>query len=330
MNRLLEVNNLQVNFKAHGGTVHAVRDVSFHLNQGEVVGLVGESGCGKSVTAQMIMRLIPSPPVEIVSGEIWFEGEELLSKEEVEMRQIRGKKIGMVFQDPLTSLDPTMTIGKQIIEGIFQHERISKKEAWNQAIELLHLVGIAEPEKRVNQYPFEFSGGMRQRVVIAMAIACNPQLLIADEPTTALDVTIQAQILSLLKNLQDKKKMSILLITHDLGIVAGMCDRVMVMYAGKIVEVGTVEQIFYQPQHPYTKALLKAIPRLDLGKEKPLQSIFGSPPDLSHPPAGCSFHPRCPSAMPVCCSYEPLLEDLEGEHRSACWLLQKERLSHGK
>lgn len=329
MKPLLQVNNLQISFKTYTSLVHAVRDVSFHIHSGEIVGLVGESGCGKSVTAQAMMRLTPSPPVTQIEGEIWFEEEELLSKREYEMGEVRGKKIGMVFQDPLTSLDPTMAIGKQIIEGIRQHEHISNAKAMEKAIELLRLVGISEPEKRVHQYPFEFSGGMRQRVVIAMAIACGPQLLIADEPTTALDVTIQAQILALLKNLQCTRNMSILLITHDLGIVAGMCDRVIVMYAGKIAEIGTVDQIFYQPQHPYTKALLKAVPRLDKGNDQPLDVIVGRPPDLSHPPLGCAFHPRCPSAMPVCCSYEPALEERSKDHFSACWLLKKERLNNG-
>ncbi len=323
--RLLEVKNLEIVLTTQLHHVYPVRDVSFSIDKGETVALVGESGCGKSVTAHTLMRLIPSPPVHTVKGEILFNQENLLTKSEKEMRAIRGKSIGMIFQDPLTSLDPTMKIGKQIIEGILKHEKLSYKEAYARALELLHLVGITEPKRRIEQYPYELSGGMRQRVVIAIAIACHPLLLIADEPTTALDVTIQAQILDLLKAIQKERNMSILLITHDLGIVADMCDRVMVMYAGKIVEEGSLDRLFYHPQHPYTQALLNAVPRIDREKGTPLPSIVGSPPDLTHPPAGCAFHPRCPFAMPICCKHTPALDEAAAGYRAACWLLEKRR-----
>lgn len=290
------------------------------MKRGEAVAIVGESGCGKSVTAQTLMKLIPMPPGEIKKGEILFNGVNLVNKSNKEMESIRGKDIGMIFQDPMTSLNPTLTIGNQIMEGLIKHQNMSRSDARNRAIELLTLVGIPQPEKRVDQYPHEFSGGMRQRAMIAIALACSPQLLIADEPTTALDVTIQAQILDLMKELQKKMNTSIILITHDLGVVAEMCDRVIVMYAGKVIETGIVDDIFYNPQHPYTKGLLRSVPRLDLNRDEPLTPIFGTPPDLLRPSVGCGFTARCESAMRVCQEYDPELNDISSTQRAACWL----------
>ncbi|MCY8131270.1 oligopeptide ABC transporter ATP-binding protein OppD, partial [Bacillus spizizenii] len=261
--RLLEVKDLAISFKTYGGEVQAIRGVNFHLDKGETLAIVGESGSGKSVTSQAIMKLIPMPPGYFKRGEILFEGKDLVPLSEKEMQNVRGKEIGMIFQDPMTSLNPTMKVGKQITEVLFKHEKISKEAAKKRAVELLELVGIPMPEKRVNQFPHEFSGGMRQRVVIAMALAANPKLLIADEPTTALDVTIQAQILELMKDLQKKIDTSIIFITHDLGVVANVADRVAVMYAGQIVETGTVDEIFYDPRHPYTWGLLASMPTLE-------------------------------------------------------------------
>lgn len=318
--RILEVNDLHVSFHTYAGEVKAVRGVNFYVKRGEAVAIVGESGCGKSVTAQSLMKLIPMPPGEIKQGEILFNGENLVNKSNKEMEAIRGKEIGMIFQDPMTSLNPTLTIGNQIVEGLVKHQKMTRAQARNRAIELLTMVGIPQPEKRVDQYPHEFSGGMRQRAMIAIALACNPQLLIADEPTTALDVTIQAQILDLMKELQKKTGTSIILITHDLGVVAEMCDRVIVMYAGKVIETGTVDDIFYNPQHPYTKGLLRSVPRLDLNRDEPLTPIFGTPPDLLRPPAGCGFTARCESAMRVCQEYDPELSEISSTQRAACWL----------
>ncbi|MEW9106868.1 ABC transporter ATP-binding protein, partial [Paenibacillus sp.] len=266
MKPLLEINDLHVSFHVRGGEVKAVRGVNFHVNQGEAVAIVGESGCGKSVTAQSILRLLPSPPSKVKQGEIRFKGNNLLKLKEREMQSIRGKDIGMIFQDPMTSLNPTMTIGRQITEVLTKHQKMSSAQAKTRAIEMLSMVGIPNPASRFQQYPHEFSGGMRQRAMIAIALACNPSLLIADEPTTALDVTIQAQILRVMKQLQQEMGTSIILITHDLGIVADLCDRVIVMYAGKIVETGTKWDIFKNPQHPYTKGLLRSLPRLDQKK----------------------------------------------------------------
>ncbi|CAM3343827.1 ABC transporter ATP-binding protein [Paenibacillus lupini] len=321
MERLLEVNDLRVNFKVRGGTVQAVRGVNFHINKGEAVAIVGESGCGKSVTAQTLMRLIPSPPA-MTSGSIMFKGQEILSKTAKEMENIRGKEMGMIFQDPMTSLNPTLTIGRQITEGLIKHQNMSASAARARAIEMLSLVGIPNPAARFNQYPHEFSGGMRQRGMIAIALACNPSLLIADEPTTALDVTIQAQILRVMKDLQERMGTSIILITHDLGVVADICDRVIVMYAGKVVESGTKWEIFKNPKHPYTKGLLRSVPRLDQRKDEPLIPIFGTPPDLIKPPAGCSFCARCDEAMRVCIDNDPELLPVDGNesHTSACWM----------
>lgn len=321
---LLEVKDLSVAFRTYGGTVKAVRNVSFHINKGETVGIVGESGCGKSATAQAVIRLIPSPPGMIENGEILFEGIDLLKKTSKEMERIRGKEVSMIFQDPMSSLNPTMKIGRQIFEILQKHLKFSKRQAQARSIELMHEVGISDPEKRLNQYPHEFSGGMRQRAMIALALACNPKLLIADEPTTALDVTIQAQILNLMKDIQQKKQMSIVLITHDLGIVAGMCDRVLVMYGGTLVEVSEVNELYASPFHPYTKGLLKSVPRLDMDKKRELVPIKGTPPHLLHPPKGCPFIARCPYAMLICNQEFPPISTLSDSHQAACWLKQKQ------
>lgn len=296
MTRLLEVKDLAISFKTYGGEVQAIRGVNFHLDKGETLAIVGESGSGsgKSVTSQAIMKLIPMPPGYFKRGEILFEGKDLVPLSEKEMQNVRGKEIGMIFQDPMTSLNPTMKVGKQITEVLFKHEKISNEAAKKRAVELLELVGIPMPEKRVNQFPHEFSGGMRQRVVIAMALAANPKLLIADEPTTALDVTIQAQILELMKDLQKKIDTSIIFITHDLGVVANVADRVAVMYAGQIVETGTVDEIFYDPRHPYTWGLLASMPTLESSGEEELTAIPGTPPDLTNPPKGDAFALRSP------------------------------------
>jgi len=277
--KILDVKNLQVSFDTYAGEVKAVRGVSFHLNKGETLAIVGESGSGKSVTSKSLMKLIPNPPGRITSGEILFDGKNLVTLTEKQMQNIRGSDISMIFQDPMTSLNPTMTIGKQIMESIIKHQKLPKKKAKDKTIEILEMVGIPDAVKRISNYPHQFSGGMRQRVVIAMAISCNPKILIADEPTTALDVTIQSQILELLKNLQKKMETSIIFITHDLGVVANIADRVAVMYAGKIVEIGTVNEIFYNPQHPYTWGLLGAMPNVNYRGEE-LITIPGTPPDL--------------------------------------------------
>ncbi len=320
MDKILDIKNLQISFKTFFGEVEAVRNISFHVNKKETVAIVGESGCGKSVTASSIMQLLPMPPAFFKGGEIIFKGENLLNKTEKEMQNIRGNEISMVFQDPMTSLNPTMKIGDQIVEGLIKHRNLSKEEAKNKAIEMLNLVAVPQPEKRINQYPHEFSGGMRQRVMIALAMVCTPELLIADEPTTALDVTVQAQILDLMKKIQDKFNMSIILITHDLGVVADMSDRVVVMYAGKIVEEGLTEEIFSNPKHPYTRKLLASVPRLDMEKNEPLHSIDGTPPDLYIPPKGCAFYDRCDKAMKICKTYMPEIDSHSDTHKSCCWL----------
>jgi oligopeptide transport system ATP-binding protein len=317
---MLEVKDLRVSFDVREGEVQAVRGVDFHVNRGEVLGIVGESGCGKTVTAQTLMRLIPSPPSRIKSGSIRFLGEEILLKSEKEMQKLRGSKMGMIFQDPMTSLNPTLTVGRQITENLSKHLKMDAAKAKARAIEMLKLVGIPEAQTRFNQYPHEFSGGMRQRVMIAIALACDPALLIADEPTTALDVTIQAQILEVLRELRSRLNTSIILITHNLGIVAGICDRVVVMYGGQVAETGTVKEIFNHPKHPYTQGLLKSLPRLDTSKEQPLIPIHGSPPDLVHPPAGCAFMPRCAHAMRICERLDPELFDCGGTQAARCWL----------
>ncbi|RWR13975.1 ABC transporter ATP-binding protein [Siminovitchia fortis] len=323
MEKILQVKDLHVSFKTYGGEVKAVRGVSFDLHKGETLAIVGESGCGKSVTSQSIMRLIPEPPGRIAGGEIIYKDKDLIKLKEPELRKIRGAYISMIFQDPMTALNPTLTIGDQITEGIRQHEDISRDEAKQKAIEMLALVGIPNPEIRLKQYPHQFSGGMRQRIVIAMALVCEPDVLIADEPTTALDVTIQAQILELFRDIQKKIGVSIILITHDLGVVAQVADRIAVMYAGKIVELGSRREIFYQPQHPYTKGLLQSVPRLDMVKGD-LIPIPGTPPDLFAPPVGCAFSARCPFAMEVCSRVYPFQYHVSDQHQVDCWL-QDER-----
>jgi len=319
---LLEVKDLKVSFQTYAGEVQAVRGVSFHLNKGEVLAIVGESGCGKSVTAQTIMRLIPTPPSVIKNGSILFDGQHDITKlSDKQMEKIRGKEMGMIFQDPMTSLNPTMQVGKQITEGLIKHQGMNKEDAMKRAIEMLSLVGMSNPESRVKQYPHEFSGGMRQRVMIALALACTPKLLIADEPTTALDVTIQAQIIKLMKKLSEQTSASIIVITHDLGIVADMAQRVIVMYAGKVVEQGTIDEIFYNSRHPYTWGLLRSVPRLDKSADEELVPIPGSPPDLFAPPVGCAFAARCPYAMGICMEKDPEHTHISGQHSAACWLL---------
>lgn len=305
-NKLLEVKNLKTHFFTVDGVVPAVDGVSFNVSKGETLGIVGESGSGKSVTARSIMRLVPNPPGKIVSGSIEFNGEDLLSKKENEMREIRGGKIGMIFQDPMTSLNPLFTIGNQMIEAIMIHQKVGKKEAKEKAIEALRMVGIPSPEARVDNYPHNMSGGMRQRVMIAMALSCNPELLIADEPTTALDVTIQAQILDLIKEMKNKFNMSILIITHDLGVVADMADKVIVMYAGKMMEYGTTIDLFDKPLHPYTKGLLDSIPTLDMKGDR-LKSIDGNLPNVSLDFEGCRFADRCSERCEKCFVQEPEL-----------------------
>jgi dipeptide transport system ATP-binding protein len=318
--KLLEVSGLHVSFKTHGGVVQAVRGVSFSLGRGETLAIVGESGCGKSVTAKSIMRLIPEHVGNIDQGSIRFKGKELVNLPEKEMRELRGSEISMIFQDAMASLNPTLSIGEQIMEGIIRHQKLSKSEAKRQAIEILQLVGIANPESRLKQYVHQLSGGMRQRVMIAIALVCKPSILIADEPTTALDVTIQAQIIELFKTIQQKTGVSIMIITHDLGVVAKIADRVNVMYAGKVVESGTVRDIFYNPQHPYTKGLLVSMPRLDSDRNIPLSPIPGSPPDLFAPPKGCAFAARCDYALEVCRNHQPEETSINGNHQLSCWL----------
>jgi oligopeptide transport system ATP-binding protein len=318
---ILEVKDLEVSFDTYAGEVKAVRGVSFKLNKGEAIAIVGESGSGKSVTAQTIMRLMPTPPSRIKNGQILFEGNtDIVELSDKEMEKIRGSEMGMIFQDPMTSLNPTMTIGKQITEGLVKHQGISNTEAKKSAIEILAQVGIPNPQERINQYPHHFSGGMRQRVMMAIALSCNPKLLIADEPTTALDVTIQAQILDLMKDLQTKIETSIIIITHDLGVVADIAQRVIVMYAGKVVEQGSVEDVFYNSQHPYTWGLLRSIPRIDDDANVPLIPIEGTPPDLFSPPKGCAFAARCPYAMKLCMEHDPDTTVVNKEHSVACWL----------
>lgn len=316
--RVLEVKNLRTSFFTHVGEVKAIRDVSFFIDRGEAVGIVGESGSGKSVTSLSIMQLLQHPG-RVTGGQILFGGEDLLKKNKKEMRKIRSSRISMIFQDPMTSLNPLFTVGSQISEAILEHQKISKKDAQKRAVEMLRMVGIPDPEERARCYPHEFSGGMRQRAMIAMALSCQPELLIADEPTTALDVTIQAQVLRLLRELKDKTNTAIILITHDLGVVASSCSRIIVMYGGQIMETGTVEDIFYSPLHPYTMGLLQSIPREGGNKER-LHSIPGTPPDMLKPPAGCPFYPRCEFAMRICREKEvPAFEARLG-HQVKCWL----------
>lgn len=325
--RLVEIRNLRTHFYTEEGIVPAVDGVNLYIKRGETLGVVGESGCGKSVTSLSIMRLIPNPPGKVVDGEILFEGQDLLKKSEAEMRRIRGNEISMIFQEPMTSLNPVYTIGDQISESIQLHQGLSRKEAMEKAIEMLRLVGIPLPERRVKEYPHQLSGGMRQRVMIAMALSCNPKLLIADEPTTALDVTIQAQILELMRKLKKELGMAIMLITHDLGVVAEMCERVVVMYGGKVVEEADVISIFKNPLHPYTEGLLRSIPRMDEETEK-LHVIEGVVPNPLHLPKGCRFHPRCPYATDQCREAQPKLEQVAPGRFVACFL-SADRLAKG-
>ena len=321
---MLEVKDLHTSFYTPAGEVKAVNGVSFNLDHGKVLGIVGESGSGKSVTAYSVMQILEKTG-KIVSGSIKFNGQELVGAGEKVMKTVRGNKISIIFQDPMTSLNPTYTIGKQLMEAILLHTNRNKKEAKERAIEMLRLVNINEPEKRMNQYPFEFSGGMRQRIMIAMALACEPDILIADEPTTALDVTIQAQILELMQSLQDELGMAIIMITHDLGVVAQMCDEVIVMYAGSICEQGTAGEIFYNPKHEYTKGLIRSIPTVDGDGEK-LQPITGTPIDLLNMPAGCPFAPRCDAAMKICLRERCERMQINDQHQAACWMNVKEAM----
>ena len=319
---LLDIKNERLSFFTPAGEVKALNNVSFSMKQGEVLGIVGESGSGKSVTAYSLMGLTAYPG-KLIGGELRFNGHEVEKMTEKDFRKMRGEEISIIFQDPMTSLNPVYTIGNQIVEMVRLHTNKDKKEAYARAKELLELVGINEPERRLKQYPHELSGGMRQRVMIAIALACEPKLLIADEPTTALDVTIQAQILELMMELRKKLGMSIIMITHDLGVVASMCEKIAVMYAGKIVEYGTTDEIFYNPKHEYTKGLINSIPKLNQKEKERLVPIEGSPVDLLNPPAGCPFAPRCKSCMKICLRQMPPRTDLSDTHYTQCWLLQK-------
>jgi oligopeptide transport system ATP-binding protein len=325
MEPLLKVDNLSTHYFTRAGVVKAVDKISFEVAEGETVGIVGESGCGKSATALSIMRLIPTPPGRVVDGRIMFspgEGKapvDLLTVPETEMQALRGNMVAMVFQDPMTSLNPVLTIGWQLREPLQLHLGMNKREARDRSIELLKLVNIPSPEQRLDDYPHQFSGGMRQRVMIAMAMACNPKLLLADEPTTALDVTIQAQILELMKKLQDKLKMSVVLITHDLGVVGEVCDRLLVMYAGEIIESASVDDLFDNPKHPYTRGLLHSVPKLGPTVKDRMKPIDGAPPDLIAMPPGCRFAPRCPKTFDLC-KDEPTLKEVGPNHKCACWL----------
>ena len=326
--KILEIQDERLSFFTPAGEVKALNGVSFTMNQGDVLGIVGESGSGKSVTAYSIMGLTAYPG-KLVGGKVWFNGHQIDKMTEKEFRKIRGNEVSIIFQDPMTSLNPVYTIGNQIVEVILLHTKKTKKEAWERAKELLELVGINEPDRRLKQYPHELSGGMRQRVMIAIALACEPKLLIADEPTTALDVTIQAQILELMQDLRKKLGMSIIMITHDLGVVASMCEKIAVMYAGHIVEYGTTDEIFYNPQHEYTKGLINSIPKLNATEKERLVPIEGTPVDLLNPPAGCPFAPRCKSCMKVCLREMPPRTELSDTHYTYCWLRQKEEFEKG-
>ena len=319
---MLQVNNLCTSFNVDAGEVRAVNGISFNLDKGKVLGIVGESGSGKSVTAYSIMRILVEPG-KIVGGEILFNGEDIVKYSKKQMREFRGKRVSIIFQDPMTSLNPTFTIGNQLREAILLHTDRNRAEANARALEMLQLVGVNEPEKRLKQYPHELSGGMRQRVMIAMALACEPDILIADEPTTALDVTIQAQILELMKDLQKKMGMAIIMITHDLGVIADMCDEIIVMYAGRVCERGTVDEIFYNPRHEYTKGLLRSIPTLNGGHDK-LIPIAGSPVDLTNLPKGCAFASRCDRCMKICLTEQPEEVRVNDSHIASCWMNVKQ------
>ncbi len=322
-NKILEIQNLYGSFFLYSGEIKAVRGVSLAVESGETLAIVGESGCGKTVTAKSVMRLNPEPPYRIKSGSIFFNGKDLTKLSDKQMEAYRGKKLSMIFQDPMTSLNPTMKVGKQITESITKHENVPFKEAKQRAVESMHLSGIPNAEKNFDQYPHVFSGGMRQRIMIAMALSCHPSILFADEPTTALDVTMQAQILELMNELKEKTGTAIVLITHDFGVVARMADRIAVMYAGEIIETGPSREVFYYSQHPYTWGLLGSIPGASALTGTDLISIPGSPPDLFAPPEGCSFAPRCEYGMPVCRKYHPNLSHLGSGHESRCWLLDE-------
>ena len=324
---LLEVTDLRTSFFTPAGEVRAVNGISFNLERGKVLGIVGESGSGKSVTAYSIMQILANTG-KIVGGSIKLDGQELVGAGEKVMKNVRGNKVSIIFQDPMTSLNPTYTIGRQLVEAITLHTSRNKKQAWDRAVEMLRLVNVNEPEKRMKQYPFEFSGGMRQRVMIAMALACEPDILIADEPTTALDVTIQAQILDLMKSLQEELGMAIIMITHDLGVVAQLCDEVIVMYAGSICEQGTAEEIFYNPKHEYTKGLMRSIPTADTAGTR-LQPISGTPIDLLNMPAGCPFAPRCDNAMKICLRQRCERMGINADHAAACWMNVKAGVDDG-
>ncbi|KAL0264047.1 UNVERIFIED_CONTAM: hypothetical protein PYX00_010912 [Menopon gallinae] len=322
---ILEVRDLHIDFKTDSGLVKATDGVNLYLRRGETLALVGESGSGKSVTGLGIMRLVPNPPGTIRSGEILFEGQNILKFSPKQLRQLRGNRISMIFQDPMTSLNPFMKISSQLMETIIIHQKLSKKQAQLKAIEMLDLVGIPNAEKCIHMYPHQFSGGMRQRVMIAIALSCRPDVLIADEPTTALDVTIQSQIIELMQSLSKEMGTAIIIITHDLGVVAGMSHRVSVMYAGRIVETGTNEEIFNNPSHPYTKGLIQSVPRLDQESHKSLYTIGGSPPNLANLPQACYFHTRCPKVMDICRNQYPPIKNISETHRSACWLNHNEK-----
>ncbi len=324
--RLLKVEDLYVSFFTHAGEVKAVRGISYDLNYGEVMGIVGESGSGKSVSSYGLMGIIPEPG-KIIGGSILFDDKDITKLTEKEMLKLRGKEVGMIFQDPMTSLNPVFTVGDQIDESLKKHTELSKEQRKQRIIELFELVGINQPEKRLKQYPHEFSGGMRQRVMIAMALACNPKLLIADEPTTALDVTIQAQIVDLMKDLKEKINMSIIFITHDLGVVSEICDKVSVMYAGNIIESGSIDDIFYNPKHPYTWGLLKSVPKLNNDTHERLIPIEGNPVDLINPPEGCAFAPRCNKCMKICLTKKPPECNVGEGHKALCWLPVQEEFN---
>ena len=322
---VLEVKGLKTYFKTDAGIVKAVDGVSFSVDEGETLGIVGESGCGKSVTNLSIMKLIPSPPGKIVGGEVLYDGKDILKMSEKELRSIRGNQIAMIFQDPMTSLNPFLKISTQMIETIRLHQKISKAEARAKAIKALDDVGIPSPEKRIDSYPHQFSGGMRQRVMIAMALSCNAKILIADEPTTALDVTIQAQILELIEKINKKYKTAVILITHDLGVVAGMCDKVCVMYAGKVIEEARTLDLYAAPKHPYTQGLIESVPRMDNSdKTKKLFSIEGQPPNVIDLPPCCPFHPRCHKTLEICKNHYPPYKSMGEKHNCACWLYASE------
>jgi oligopeptide transport system ATP-binding protein len=319
-NNILDIKNLSTEFHTQDGVVHAVNHVSFSLGEGESLGIVGESGCGKSVSMLSVMRLLPIPPAVINADKIQFFGRNLLEFSDAEMRNVRGSQIAMIFQDPMTSLNPVLTIGFQLKEALKLHLGMSNTEAEDRSVELLQMVGIPEPRNRLNDYPHQFSGGMRQRVMIAMALSCSPALLIADEPTTALDVTIQAQIVDLVKNLREQFGQALIWITHDLGVVAGLADRVIVMYAGYIVEEAQVEELYANPRHPYTKSLLRSLPRIDGSRAQKLDTIDGLPPDLIALPQGCPFAARCGYVQDKCRQENPPLEEISLRHRMACWV----------